>query len=423
MSILNSTIIILFCLLFNTFVCGLEMGIVSLNRLRLRHKVESGDRSAITISRLLEKPEKLFGTILVAININVIVATTITTILVKEHIINNENIVPLVSTAILFPLMVVFGELVPKTIARAHAERLVPIMLKPLRLIYLILFPIIFAATRISGLVARIIGGNQKQRSPFVTREELRLLVEEGLQDQKLQERGKEMIYRIFKLEGIYARDIMVPLIDVVAVSIDESIQKVIEVMRDSGYSRLPVYRERIDDITAIVQAADLIDPANREKKLEQLLRVPYIVPETKPIDDILREMQQRQNHMCLVVDEYGGIAGILTSEDIIEEIVGEIEDEYDRPPGDSITKSGQCVILEGKMPVDQFRKQFGPIMPKTSAESLSGMLTSITQHIPKEGEKISIEGVEFEILKATDRKVLKVKIKGLTKKFNSDTN
>jgi len=407
---------ILLCLGCQAFFAGSEMGLVSFNRLRLRHRAESGDKTALLIQELLEKPEKLFGTTLVGVNISVIVGATIATVLVKRYLIEAEGMVPLVSTAIMFPLIVMLGEIVPMSIARSHSERLVPILVRPLKAMYWVLFPVVFGATQVSNLVARAMGKIREHKNPYVTREELRLLVQEGVHSEQLHQDGKEMIHQIFELEQICAREIMVPLIDVTATAVDSGITEVIELMRRTGYSRLPVYRERIDDIIGIVQAPDLFGAAGEGQKLEQLIRPPYIVPETKPIGDILHEMQQKPKPMAIVVDEYGGVSGILTREDIIEKIVGQIEDEYDRPEREPTQITGYTV-LEGKMRIEEFEEKFVGKLPKTETETLGGLLIAVANHIPQKGEKIKLGDFQFEVLGATDRKVSKIGIKGLTKK------
>ena len=323
--------VIVGCVTLHAFFAGCEMGIVSVNPLRLRHKLDAGDRIAALIQALLDQPEKLFGTILVGTNICVIVATTTATVLVRQHLVGSERLVAIISTAIMFPLFMILGEIIPKTIARKNSDKLVPRLVPLLRIFHNLLLPIVFVTTGVSRAFALILGRVKEHKNPFVTREELKLLLREGLDKRKLHTSGKDMIYRIFDLEETCASEIMVPLINVAAVEVGENISETVRLLKKSGYSRLPVYQDRIDNIIGIVAASDLIAPQYREKPLSELMREPYRVPSTKPIDDILREMQQKQKHMAIVVDKYGRVSGILTNEDIIEEIVGEIEDEHDR--------------------------------------------------------------------------------------------
>jgi len=423
MSLLPSILIIAFCILMHAFFAGSEMGFVSVNRLRLRHLVDSGNKSAILISSLLEKPEKLFGTILVGTNISVIVATTIFTLLVRQYLVSTERLIPIIATAIMFPLFMIFGEIIPKTISRKHAARLVPLFVRPLKAIYWILMPVVFSATRISNLAALVLNRIKQHRNPFVTREELKMLVKEGLRDEEGDTAGKQMIYRIFDLEQTCANEVMVPLVDVVAIEENAAITDAIELMQKSGFSRLPVYRDRVDHIKGILRASDLIGAADSRCKLIDFVRPPYIVPETKPIDDILREMQQNQKHMAIVIDEYGGVSGVLTNEDIIEEIVGEIEDEYDRPLQPQITENGGIIILNAKMRVQEFEGKYSTKLPETDSETLAGMLMDITRRIPAKGDIITVGDWEFEIVNATDRKISKIAIKGLTNRPETDTN
>jgi magnesium and cobalt exporter, CNNM family len=332
MSLPAGFLIIILCVLGHAFFAGSEMAFVSLNRLRLRHMVDSGNKKAILIADLMDKPEKLFGAILVGMNICVIVATTISTVLVRNYISANERWVAIITTATMFPLFMIFGEVIPKSILLTHAAKLAPMLARPLIVTYWILVPVVFLTTRISNITARFLNRIKQHRNPFVTREELKILVREKIRDENADAPGREMIYRIFDLEQTCALDIMVPLTDVVSVEENTPITRAVELMKQSGFSRLPVYREQKNKVTGILLASDLLGLAGSESAVINIVRPAYLVPETKPIDDILREMQQNQKHMAVVQNETGGISGILTNEDIIEEIVGEIEDEYDRP-------------------------------------------------------------------------------------------
>ena len=332
MSILPGLVVIILCVLGHAFFAGSEMGFVSINRLRLRHMVDSGDKRAILIADLLGKPEKLFGAILVGTNICVIIATTISTVLVRNYISENERWVAIITTMTMFPLFMIFGEVIPKSILRTQTAKLAPMIVRPLIVTYWVLAPIVFLTTRISNITARVLNHIKQHRNPFVTREELKIIVREKIRDENMDAPGKEMIYRIFDLEQTCALDIMVPLIDLVAVEENSPITKAVELMKQSGFSRLPVYRENKDNVTGVLHGSDLLGLAGSESAVVNFVRPAYLVPETKPVDDILREMQHNQKHMAVVENESGGISGILTNEDIIEEIVGEIEDEYDRP-------------------------------------------------------------------------------------------
>ncbi len=232
MSLVLGIVLVLLCLAVQAFFSGIEMGLVSFNQLRLRHKAESGEKTALLIQGLLEKPEKLFGVTLVGVNISVIIGTTIATILVKRYLVESEDMVALVSTAIMFPLIVMFGEIVPMSIGRSHSERLVPVLVRPLKVMYWALFPIVFGATRVSNLVAHAMGKTKERKNPYVTREELKLLVKEGVRSEQMHQDDKAMIYRILELEQICAREIMVPLIDVNAVAVESGIGNTLRLRR-----------------------------------------------------------------------------------------------------------------------------------------------------------------------------------------------
>ncbi len=421
MSLLLGIVLIIFFLGVQAFFAGSEMGLISYNRIRLRHLVDKGDRKAIMIQHLLEHPERFLGTTLVGVNIAVIIVTTLTNELVYRHMRVSENVVSTIAALIIFPLIIIFGEIVPMSVSRIHSSKLVRIIVTPLRAMYWILLPIVSFASFISKEITRLIGGIKKHKNPFVTREELRLLLREGAHPGLLDKEGRRMIHEIFDLQNTFAKDIMTPLIDVKAAYVDSSVDEVIKIMRDSGHSRIPIYETRIDDIVGIVTAFDLIDFTKKDLSIGQILKQPYIVPEMKPIDDILLEFQLTNKNFAVVVDEYGGVSGILTLEDIIEEIVGEIRDEYDSDIEESLKIIADTVIVEGKLRIEEFNEQFDQKIPEEKAETIGGFITALIGRIPITGERIKYKGLGFEILEASDRKISKIVIKPLTKNNQDD--
>lgn len=413
---LTGSVLIVLSFLGQAFFAGSEMGLISFNRIRLRHLVERGDSKAVLIQRLLDNPQRLFGTTLVGVNVLVIVGSTVASDLVYRYVTKSDNWGAVLATAVMLPLVVMFGQIVPMSLFRTHTTSLVRLVITPLRWAYWVLLPAVYAATFLSRKVAALFGQEMKTMSPFSSRDELRLLLEGRTKGEFLHEDGLDMLRRIFDLQETHANEVMVPLIEVTAAPIDSTVEHLISLMKKSGFSTIPLYRDRVDNIVGAVNAADLMGIEDRPQPAESLMNKLYIVPETKPVDDILLEFQRRGERFAVVVDEYGGVCGILTMEDIVEEIVGEIADEYEgRVPKRVSTRKGKLVV-EGRMDIREFNEEFSTDIPEEKAETIGGLLTVITGRVPQPGEKVQRYGIEFEVLEGSDRKVSKLGIKPLTK-------
>jgi CBS domain containing-hemolysin-like protein len=398
------------------FFAGSEIGVISFNRIRLRHLVERGHGRAMLIHWFLEDPQRLFGTTLVGVNVLVVIGSTVASDLVSRHVTTSETWGPIIATGAMLPLVVLLGQIVPMSLFRSHSTSLVPLSVTHLRRAYTLLLPAVHMATFVSRNVARVFGGQDRKMSPFTSRDELRLLLEGRTKEEFLHQDGLRMLRRVFELQGTYASEVMVPLIEVTASPIESSLEQIIGVMKRTGFSTIPVYQERVDNIVGTVHAADLMGVENLRQPVKQVMKKSLIVPESKPVDDILLEFQRQEERFAVVVDEYGGVSGILTMEDIIEEIVGEIADEYEGVvPRQVSTRKGK-VVVEGRMSIREFNEEFSTNIPDEKAETVGGLLTVVTGRVPQPGEEIHSHGISFEILEASDRKVFKLAIKPLTK-------
>jgi len=413
---LTGSILIVLSLLGQAFFAGSEMGLISFNRIRLSHLVEQGDRKAVLIQRLLDNPQRLFGTTLVGVNVLVIIGSTVASDLVNEYVTKSNSWGSVIATAAMLPLVVMFGQIVPMALFRSHTTPLVRLIITPLRRAYWVLLPLVHGATFVSRKLTRLFGGQVKGMSAFSSRDELRLLLQGSTKGEFLHEDGLDMLHRIFDLQETYATEVMAPLIEVTAAPADSTVEHVVALMKRSGFSTIPVYRERIDNVVGTVNALDLMGIEDRLQPLEGLTKKPYIVPESKPVDDILLEFQRRGERFAVVVDEYGGVSGILTMEDIVEEVVGEITDEYEHGVPKRISTRKGKLVVEGRMTISEFNEEFSTHIPDEKAETIGGLLTVITGRVPQPGEKVERYGMEFEVLEASDRKVSKLGIKPLTK-------
>ncbi len=404
------------------FFAASEMSLVSQNRLRLHQLAERKDKKARMILSFLNKPERFLATTLVGQNIALITSSTLVNLLVYRifHIAMKnspemEGYIPLVSTIVVFPLIIIFGQIVPMSISRLNSYRLARYFVFPLKIMAFILFPLVMVFSMISARVARLFGTAGHPRNPFVSREELRILFRGEGQKTALDKEGRKMIHEIFDLQGTFAEDIMTPLIDINATGETTNVDGLIDLITRTGCSHIPIYRGRIDQIIGVVHASDLIDAPDGSAEIKGFIRDPYIVPETKPAFDILMEFRKNNKHIAFAVDEYGGITGLLTMEDIIEEIVGEISDEHDIYTEQKVLVGKNFTIIESTLTIDEFNETFGSQIASDEIETIGGFITSSVGRIPKRGERFKFGNFQFEILQATDRKIERIAIKPLT--------
>ncbi len=383
---------------------GYETGVVSANPIRLNHLVEAGSVSAKVYSRLVRRRDRLLTLTLVGTNIAVVWAT----ILVASRIGH------LRTTLILVPFSLVFGEIIAKSMFRHHATRLVLAFVYPLRVIYFVLFPVVACATALSNRLLMLLTGKSWQESHALTREELRLVFTEGLESGAIEPEEQEMIHSVIELGTTMVKEIMVPRTRMVAVSSHATQSELVELFRESGYSRMPVFKESIDSIVGIVNVFDIIREgldAHVDKSIEPFIRPAYYVPDTKRVGEILQELRVRKIHMAIVVDEYGGTDGIVTLEDAIEEIFGEIQDEYDveRP---SIQQVGNNIfIADAELDIEEAEEALGLELPQDDAETLAGFILNIAGKIPAPDETVRYGNVTFTVVEADEHSVSKVRI------------
>jgi len=316
-----------------------------------------------------------------------------------------------VATAVLTPVMLVFGEIIPKAVAREWATRLILTLYRPLVWASVLLAPFLAFSQGTVGLLLRLAGGRQPDVRHFVSREELKnlLQMEPGEADVTTQE--AEMIDNIFDLGETTVREVMVPLVDVVMVSETASPMDAVALVQQRGFSRLPVSAERETTITGVVTAMDLLRAGASAATVRELMRQPLYVPEAKRIDDLLREMQKSRVQLAVVVDEYGGATGIVTLEDVVEEIVGEIEDEHDRTSASVSRLPDGSYWVAARTNIDELNEALDWTLPKRDYETIAGLVLSTLGRIPRTGEEFQVPGYTITVLEADNRRVIAVKI------------
>jgi CBS domain containing-hemolysin-like protein len=316
--------------------------------------------------------------------------------------------------AVLFlaPLLLIFGEIIPKTIFQQHATTIAPWISYPVWIASYLFYPLAALVTKITNLIFFFAGTKKPKETPFVTREELRLILNMSKRGSDLTTSEVTMIDRLFDFSRTVVKEAMIPLIEVTAVEDTTSVTEAIATVAQKGYSRLPIYHERIDNIIGIVSSFDLLDAQDDNQPITSLIRtIPY-VPESKPIDELLIELQKKRNHLAIVVDEYGGTVGIITIEDILEEIVGEIQDEYDADKRLYRKTGWNKYRINARMEIDQLRENLSLSLPEGDFETLGGFLLEQFGHIPKPGETVTYQNYTFTITRSDERSIGEVSVK-----------
>jgi len=402
---------LLLAILMSAFFSGIETGLISLNRIALRRREEKDESRAVILGSLLQRPERLLATILVGNNL-VNVTATVIFLMWSTRLWGSaraEWLTPLVLT----PILLVMGEILPKTTFRHRADTLSPAFAPLLRTIVFLFSPGVNALTRISNRLTGLLGGDEKH-SPFMSREDVRLLFLEGERNGVIEEDERELIHGVIDFGTTTVREVIVPRIDMIAVRDDATWEEVCETYEAHGHSRLPVYHEKIDEIVGMVYIFDLMragKPPEGDTIREFIRDIPFI-PESKRIQDLLQEFRQKQMFMAIVVDEYGGTAGLVTLEDLIEEIFGEIRDEYDVKELPVKNLGEGLFVLDARMHRDEAEELLGIKLPEGEYETLGGFIFERLGRIPRKGESFQYDNCQVTILEASERAVTRVRFK-----------
>ncbi len=399
-------------LLLSAFFSGSETALLAANKLRLRHMDEEGNRRAGIVRRLLEEPGRVLTALLVGNNIVNVAATVFATAIAVQ--LWGPQRGPLYALVGMTLLLLIVGEITPKTFAAKYADRVAVWVARPISWFTVLLAPIIRVVSLLSNLLLRPLGGRVNLASPLVTEEEIRLLVKMGEEEGVIQEDEREMIHSIFEFGDTVVREVMVPRIDMVCVADTDTVADALRVVREEGHSRLPVYHESIDQIVGTVHVKDLITYVQDRREsapVKEAVRPAYFIPESKPLDSLFREMRRKKVHMAIVVDEYGGTAGLVTIEDLLEEIVGPILDEYDVEEKLLEVVNENVAVVDGRLSLEEVNEQLGLDLPVGQVDTIGGFVYSLLGHVPSQGETVTYDGVELFVERLEGHRVARVRI------------
>jgi len=409
MDIAVTVLIMLICLASEAFFSGSEIGVVGADRMKLRHDAAQGSRGAQLALQMLEKPELLLSTTLVGTNISVVTNTTMATALMINLFGDKYAWLAIVLVA---PLIWIFGEIVAKSIFQQRADTLTPKVIFILRGAYYLFWPILFVFGQLTRLVTKGLGDDGK-RSPYTLREEITTMMEMSAVEGDIRPAERKMIRRVFNFSETTADDIMVPLIDVVAVAREATCGEARRLAVEHAHKRLPVFDGRVDKIVGTLNVLDLLRQ-DAEKPIATFIHPAHYVPASVGIDSLLAEFRKGAGLVAVVVDEFGGAEGLVMLEDILEVIVGELEDEFDAPAdGEAwVRKIDEgSFVVSARLELDRLKEEVGIELPEGDYETVAGFLMELAQAIPRTGAVIQHDGVSFTVERGTAQSIQEVRI------------
>lgn len=402
-------LVILLCL--SAFFSSSETALTTVNRIRMRSLAEEGNKRAARVLDVTDNSSKMLSAILIGNNIVNLSASSLATALAIELF---GNAGAGIATGILTILILIFGEISPKTMATIRAEKISLRFSGIIWMLMKILTPVIFIINALAMIVLRIFGVDPSEKNRVMTESELRTIVDVGHESGVIETEEKEMINNVFDFGDAEAKEIMVPRIDMTFVQVDSTYEELLEIYREDHFTRIPVYEESTDDVIGILNIKDLLLCDREHFSLRQLMREPYFTYEYKNTAELLIEMRSSSINIAIVLDEYGTTAGLITLEDLIEEIVGEIRDEYDYDEEDPIQKlSDHEYLVEGSMNLEDFSDYLNLNLESDDYDSIGGYMIGLLDHLPKIRESVTTpDGIFMQVRTKNKHRIEKIYVK-----------
>jgi CBS domain containing-hemolysin-like protein len=418
MDIVLIILVMLLLLLLKGFFSGSEIALVDADKLKLHHKANQGNRGAALVLKLFKTPDVLLGTTLVGTNISTVALTTLGTMLMINHF---GDLGDLYAFLLFTPLFLIFGEIVPKSVFQQKSDTISSVVVYPLRFFSLLFYPVIFIFSRIARLAARIVGGGKTEQNVFITREQIRMVVEMAERGANVDVFDRVRIKRAIRFADTTVGEAMVPVADVIAINHDRNTKDAIRLVHRMGYNRLPVYKRNVSNVIGIVTLTtwDLMNPKLEKKSLADLTTPACYVTPHQSIDQLLPILQAREDHMAIVVDEFGSAIGIITIEDILEEVVGEIDVGYDfeeyiprrRRDFEVLDVEKEIYLMDARLPISEVNEVLGVSIPAFKYHTLGGLVLAQLKHIPSQDESLVESGYRFTVDQASDRAIIKLRV------------
>lgn len=423
---ITQIVILVVLILLNAYFAASEIAFISLNDTKIEKQAKEENKKAKQIQKMLKNPSEFLATIQIGITLAGFLSSAFASDAFADILAPAlYKIFPMISiqlfkgisivliTIILSFFTLVFGELVPKRLAMKYYEKIAFSSIGVIRFLSIITLPFVKVLSSVTNFISKLFGISENEEE-VVTEEEIKMMIDEGEEKGTIQQEEKEMIHNIFEFNDITVSEVMTHRTDVYAIEIDSDINDIIKELDDYKYSRIPVYEETIDNIKGVLFVKDLLKYLHGKKaiKIKNIMREAYFVSENKPINELFKNLQKNKMQMAIVVDEYGGTAGIVTMEDLLEEIVGNIFDEYDDFENDYTKIDDNTFLINGSVSINDLKKILKIDLPEGDYETLSGYLINLLGRLPKDNETPIIETkqVNYKIEKSEDKRIVLVK-------------
>ena len=404
-------VLLLIFLFLSSFFSAAETAFMTLNKIHLRNMLDNNIKNAERVKKIFDSPQKLLSTILISNNLVNIGASSIATSLAIKLSGNNAGVLFL-STGIITFFILVFSEITPKHFASQHSEDIALKVAKPILILAYLMTPIVFILNIITNGIIFLLGANPKDKHPVITESELKTIVNVSHEEGVFEVDEREMINNVFEFKSSAAKDVMIPRTDVIAINLETKYDDIIEIFKTEGLSRIPVYRKTIDNIIGILYLKDFMFNADKNNfDLKKYIRQPFFTYEYKPTRELFGIMRVKRIPMAIILDEYGGTSGIITIEDLVEEIVGDIADEYDENELQIEKIKEDEYIVDGSTKIDDVNQELNINLKSDDFDSIGGYLIGVIGYFPKAKEIIETDGLKFIIEQVDKNRIERVKI------------
>ena len=411
-----SFIIIIVCILFIALLSSSEVAFISVNRLRLRHLAEKGDKKAIIAQKIRDEHDRLFSAVILSGNLFTVLATSVGTAVSITLL--GDDIGIIVATIAMTFLTVVFGELAPKTFGVTHAEGISLALAKPMELYIKAISPLVWFFNKLSNSIIKLFGGEVKPTPQLFTEEEMKSMINICEEEGTLEKEETEMLHNVFAFGDKKVTEAMVPRTEVIAISEDGVVRDALALVAEESYSRYPVIKETVDNIIGVLYVKDIVKQMATEEisldtPIKNFVRDAYYIPESKMVTALLDDMQKNKFQIAIIVDEHGGTAGLITLEDIMEEIVGSLQDEFEAIEAEKEVEvlDESTFVVAGHTGIDEINELVNIEINDDEFHTIGGFLFGLFGHLPKVGEQLRYHELRFLILEMDGKRIEKVKI------------
>jgi CBS domain containing-hemolysin-like protein len=399
-----SFLIIILCIIFVALLSSSEVAFISLNRIRLRHLIEKGDSNAKIAQKIRDEHDRLFSAVILSGNLFTVLATSVGTAVAISFF--GKDIGIIVATIAMTILTVVFGELAPKTFAVSHAEKISLSLAKPIEIYIKLISPLVSVFNKLSNSLIRLFGGEVKPAPQLLTEEEMKAMIKIGEEEGAIEKEEKELLHNVFAFGDKKVTEAMVPRTEMVAIPEEAVVADILCLVEEEGYSRYPVIKETVDNITGVLYVKDIVRKMAKEEvppqtSIKNFVRDAFYIPESKMVTALLDDMQKNKFQIAIVVDEHGGTAGLITLEDIMEEIVGSLQDEFEAIEAEKEVEvlDERTFVVTGSTGIDEINELVGVEITDEEFHTIGGFTFGLFGHLPKVGEQLRYHGLRFLIL------------------------